>query len=75
MAKMTDECFLHSDTFSTFSDPLITSFLLILLSNDRSLINTSNFILAPIPGPFRPPEASPAVLLGCRGAGVLFSAC
>lgn len=77
MAKVTDECFLHSGTFSTFSSTFITSFLLILLSNDRSLINTSNFILAPIPGPSRPPppEASPAVLLGCRGAGALLSAC
>lgn len=54
---MADGCFLRSDTFGTF----ITSFLLVLLvllGIDRSPINTSNFILAPIPGPFRPPGAS-----------------
>lgn len=69
MAEMRDGCFLHSGTFSTFPGTFIASFLLILPSNDRSLINTSNFILAPIPGPFRPPGGLPCSPAGMSGSG------
>lgn len=59
---------------SSSPTPFITSFLPVLLSNDRFLIGTSNFILALTPGRFRSPEASPAVLLGRWGADMFLSA-
>lgn len=59
------EGFLRSHTFSTFSESAVTDLRSALPALFQRLV----------PGPLRPPEASPAAaLLGCQGADVFLSA-
>lgn len=58
------EGFLCSHTFGTFSKSAVTDLRSALPALFQPLV----------PGPLRPPEASPPGLLGCRGADVFLSA-